>query len=59
MEAVGEMAFLQAAADLAHEKVRAGLPLRAPVAVVGYIARKPARQAPIGNQTSSVHSDEP
>jgi uncharacterized peroxidase-related enzyme len=58
MEAVGEMAFLQAAADLAREKVRAGLPLRAPIAVVGYIARKPARQVPIGNQTSSVQSDE-
>ena len=46
MEAVGEAAFLQAAADLAREKVRAGLPLRAPVAVVGYIARKAARQVP-------------
>ena len=38
MEAVGEVAFLQAASELAREKVRAGLPLRAPVAVVGYVA---------------------
>ena len=57
MEAVGEVAFLQAAADLAREKVRAGLPLRAPVAVVGYVARKPARHVPIGNQTSTVQTD--
>ncbi len=35
MEAVGETEFLQAAADLAREKVRAGLPLRAPVAARG------------------------
>ena len=46
MEAVGEAAFLQAAVELAREKVRAGLPLRAPVAVVGYVASKPARQVP-------------
>ena len=58
MEAVGEAAFLRAAADLAREKVRAGLPLRAPVAVVGYIARKAARQGPIGDHTWSVHTDE-
>ncbi len=58
MEAVGEAAFLQAAVDLAGEKVRAGLPLRAPVAVVGYIARKAARQFPAANHASSVRADE-
>ena len=58
MEAVGEATFLQAAADLAREKVRAGLPLRAPVAVVGYIARKPAREVALGEQISSAHIDE-
>lgn len=42
MQAVGEEAFLQSAADLARERVREGLPLRAPIAVVGYVARKPA-----------------
>ena len=57
METVGEEAFLRAAADLGRERVRSGLPLRAPVAVVGYIARKPSRQAP-RNQTSNVQIDE-
>jgi SAM-dependent methyltransferase/alkylhydroperoxidase family enzyme len=42
IQAVGEQAFIKSATDLAHEHVRAGLPLRAPIAVVGYIARKPA-----------------
>ena len=41
IEAVGEAAFAQTAVELAREKVREGLPLRAPVAVVGYQARKP------------------
>ncbi|MGD9703185.1 MAG: methyltransferase domain-containing protein [Acidimicrobiia bacterium] len=41
MQAVGEEAFLQSAADLARERVREGLPLRAPIAVVGFVARKP------------------
>lgn len=39
---VGEDAFFQAAIDNASERVRDGLPLRAEIAVVGYIARKPA-----------------
>lgn len=42
IEAVGEAAFLQAAVDLAREKERDGLPLRASIKVVGYLARKPA-----------------
>jgi SAM-dependent methyltransferase/alkylhydroperoxidase family enzyme len=42
IQAVGEEAFLQSAIDLARERVRDGLPLRAPIAVVGYVARKPA-----------------
>lgn len=48
IEAVGEEAFMQSAIDLARERVRDGLPLRAPIAVVGYVARKPAtaRTAP-------------
>ena len=45
MEAVGEMAFLQAAVELARDKVRDGLPLRAPISVVGYVASKPVRHA--------------
>ena len=42
IEVVGEAAFSQAAVDLAQEKVRDGLPLRASIKVVGYLARKPA-----------------
>jgi SAM-dependent methyltransferase len=41
---VGEAAFIEAAALLAREHVRDGLPLRAPIAVVGYLARKPEPQ---------------
>jgi SAM-dependent methyltransferase len=40
--AVGETAFLAAAVELAREKVRTELPLRASIAVVGYLAVKPA-----------------
>ena len=38
---VGEAAFIEAATHQAREAVRDGLPLRAPLAVVGYLARKP------------------
>jgi SAM-dependent methyltransferase/alkylhydroperoxidase family enzyme len=41
IQEVGEAAFVQAATDLARDKVRDGLPLRAPVSVVGYVASKP------------------
>jgi len=41
IEAVGEESFLQAAEELARQRVRDGLPLRAPLAVVGYTARRP------------------
>ncbi len=58
MEAVGETEFLRTATDLAREKVRTGLPLRARVAVVGYLAKKAARQVSVGNHASSVHRDE-
>jgi SAM-dependent methyltransferase len=44
IENVGEAAFLQAARDQAHEHVREGLPLRAAIAVVGYLAGKPNQQ---------------
>jgi SAM-dependent methyltransferase len=42
MANVGEDAFIDAATELAREHVRDGLPLRAEIAVVGYLARKPA-----------------
>jgi alkylhydroperoxidase family enzyme len=42
--AVGEEAFLQAAEDEAREQVREGLPLRAEIKLVAYLARTPARR---------------
>jgi SAM-dependent methyltransferase len=41
MQNVGEAAFIEAATGQARALVRDGLPLRAPIALVGYIARKP------------------
>lgn len=38
---VGEEAFMATATELASERVREGLPLRAPLAVVGFLARTP------------------
>jgi len=40
IQAAGEEAFLDAAVELARQQVREGLPLRAQVALVGYIAVK-------------------
>jgi alkylhydroperoxidase family enzyme len=53
IQAVGEEAFMQAAVDLARDKVREGLPLRAPVALVGYIASKPAASALSGSHKAT------
>lgn len=39
---VGEAAFIEAATGQASKLVRDGLPLRAPITVVGYVARKAA-----------------
>lgn len=41
MQAVGEAAFIEFATDLAREHTREGLPLRAAIAVNGYVARTP------------------
>ncbi|WP_326551807.1 class I SAM-dependent methyltransferase [Micromonospora sp. NBC_01813] len=41
MQQVGEDHFLRAATEQARERVRDGLPLRAPIDVVGYLARTP------------------
>jgi nucleotide-binding universal stress UspA family protein len=38
---VGEEAFRHAALEQAHQQVREGVPLRAEINVVGYLARKP------------------
>jgi SAM-dependent methyltransferase len=42
---VGEEAFIEAAINHALPLVREGLPLRAPIALVGYLARKPQEAA--------------
>jgi SAM-dependent methyltransferase len=42
---VGEAAFIGAAVEQAREQVRDGLPLRAEIKVVGYLARKPEERA--------------
>ncbi len=41
---IGEAAFVDAAVEQAGRRVRGGLPLRAELAVVGYLARKPTQQ---------------
>jgi SAM-dependent methyltransferase/alkylhydroperoxidase family enzyme len=51
MQAVGEHLFLESAVESARQRVREGLPLRAPIALVGYLAIKPplassSKQAP-------------
>ena len=43
IQAAGEEAFLEAAVDLARQNVRDGLPLRAPIDLVGFLATKPLR----------------
>ena len=40
METVGEAAFMAAAIEAAHQRTRDGLPLRAQIAMVGFLARK-------------------
>jgi SAM-dependent methyltransferase len=44
---VGEATFIEAATDQARTLVRDGLPLRAPIAVVGYLARKAQPEGPV------------
>ena len=46
IQAVGEEAFRRHAVEVAEERVREGLPLRAEIKVVGYLARKPASPQP-------------
>jgi uncharacterized peroxidase-related enzyme len=45
IQAVGEDEFTRYAVEVAAERVRDGLPLRAPIKVVGYSARKPVAVA--------------
>ena len=43
IQAVGEESFLNSASELARQRIREGLPLRAPIALVGLLAAKPVR----------------
>ncbi len=43
---IGEDAFHEAAVQQARQQVREGLPLRAEINVVGYLARKPGEEVP-------------
>jgi uncharacterized peroxidase-related enzyme len=45
IQTVGEDEFTRYASEVAAERVRDGLPLRAPIKVVGYAARKPTPDA--------------
>jgi uncharacterized peroxidase-related enzyme len=56
IQAAGEEAFLEMALDLGRERVREGLPLRAPVLLVGYLASKAVRPSAAG-EPSPVGDD--
>jgi SAM-dependent methyltransferase/alkylhydroperoxidase family enzyme len=42
IQSVGEEEFFKVAEEFAQQQVRDGLPLRAPIAIVGYTAKKPS-----------------
>jgi SAM-dependent methyltransferase/alkylhydroperoxidase family enzyme len=52
IQAVGEQAFLEHAREIAAQRVRDGLPLRAVLLLVGYIATKPLEPAPTHDEPS-------
>jgi uncharacterized peroxidase-related enzyme len=60
---VGEEEFVRSATDLARQRVRDGLPLRAPIAAVGYVARRPSMtllgEAPRSPATSFLNDAPP
>jgi SAM-dependent methyltransferase/alkylhydroperoxidase family enzyme len=56
---VGEEAFTRYASELAGERVRVGLPLRAAISVVGYLARKPATAAAASDRVHLEDQDSP
>ncbi len=53
IQAVGERSFLESAEASAQQQVREGLPLRAPIALVGYVAQKPGRSDSQGPKSSA------
>ncbi len=58
IQAVGEAAFTEYAIELATERVRDGLPLRAQIDLVGYVARKPGASAAAGSRADATPSIE-
>jgi uncharacterized peroxidase-related enzyme len=56
MENVGEDEFIRSAIAIAQQRVRQGLPLRAPIAAVGYIARKPQPARTGGHERTAATS---
>jgi SAM-dependent methyltransferase/alkylhydroperoxidase family enzyme len=59
IQAIGEDAFREAAFETAQQKVREGLPLRASVDLVGYIAAKPSPSNASAAAPSDPVSQEP
>lgn len=59
VESVGDEAFRRHAVELATERVRAGLPLRAEIDVVGYLARTPAPRRAARPATATAVSASP
>jgi uncharacterized peroxidase-related enzyme len=57
IQAVGEETFRKSAVQSAEERVRDGLPLRAPISLVGYVGVKPVRE--IVRDTQSTDAGEP
>jgi len=56
---VGEETFLRHATELAEQRVRDGLPLRAVIAVVGFLARKPNVADTARHHGAAVGTEEP
>jgi uncharacterized peroxidase-related enzyme len=59
IQAVGEQGFVDYAVETARQQVREGLPLRAHVKLVGYIATKPGRRAAGGRRGKAVAAGSP
>ncbi len=58
IQSVGEETFERYAVDVARERVREGLPLRAEIEVVGYLARKPVPR-PVSHGANFLPDPEP
>ncbi len=60
IQAVGEEAFFESAVEVGRQQIREGLPLRAPIALVGYTAVKPVRRSsPIAADGGTAPGEHP